>query len=415
MNEIRHRVAYVSRGVYPSFEASALQASQMAAAFARQTRDTHLFVHALFSPEDQVRQQFNMPESSLHIWSLHAGRWPSPLYNNGQLRSLAYNSAVAALLKTHPRWWRGADVSRIVFVRSRLESLYWGHLRRFVPGFKKWTFVFEAHDIAGLEYDLVTDVHPLEIEDARIRERNRRTLRALSGFDLILCVTQALADDLARWSDGRLQPHVVRHASAQPRLPHPPALPQFGDRVVLGYVGMLDVARGVETLVRAMALLPERYHLRLVGSISADAQPYVDALLGEPGMRDRVDLVGQVPVADVASEIDRCDIMVQPASDNIISLRYRAPLKSFDYMVRGKPVVAADVSCHRELYQDGVNAVLYRNQDAEHLVECVTSLVAQPRKAEALARAAWEQAAEYAYDARAQRILSLVDERKRIK
>jgi hypothetical protein len=38
------------------------------------------------------------------------------------------------------------------------------------------------------------------------------------------------------------------------------------------------------------------------------------------------------------------------------------------------------------------------------------AVVSQPEQAEAIARTAWEQSARYTYDARAQRILELLDE-----
>ena len=75
-----------------------------------------------------------------------------------------------------------------------------------------------------------------------------------------------------------------------------------------------------------------------------------------------------------------------------------------------KPIVAADVPCHRELLQDGVNARLYRYDDPEHLAACIQSLVELPREALEIVRTAWQQAAEYSYDGRAQRILELVGE-----
>ena len=60
-------------------------------------------------------------------------------------------------------------------------------------------------------------------------------------------------------------------------------------------------------------------------------------------------------------EIDRCDILVQPASKDIIDSRYATPQKAFGYMVRGKPIAAGDVPCHRSLFEDGKNAVLYQS------------------------------------------------------
>jgi len=212
-----------------------------------------------------------------------------------------------------------------------------------------------------------------------------------------------------------LQPRVVRHASALPRLSRAPIFVPYGKEIVLGYIGTMDRERGVDSLLAAMRWLPENVSLRLVGRVpgqgAGNRSPvWLADLLREPKIGERVELVPPVPIGQVAGEIDRCDILLQPASEDIISLRYRAPLKLFDYMVRGKPIVAADVPCHRELLQDGVNACMYRYNDPKHLAEKIMSLVKHPWQAEVLSQRAWEQSADHTYEARARRILELVDE-----
>ena len=74
--------------------------------------------------------------------------------------------------------------------------------------------------------------------------------------------------------------------------------------------------------------------------------------------------------------------------------------------MRGKPIVAADVPCHHELFQDGENAILYR-VDPQHLADRITYLANNPDQAERIARAGWEQSVDYTYSRRAEKILHL--------
>ena len=215
-----------------------------------------------------------------------------------------------------------------------------------------------------------------------------------------------MGDQFKYASNGRLGPHLVQHASPLPRLSHPPDLHISRDRVLLGYMGTVDLFRGVDQLLEAMRFLPDNYRLRLVGRIpgrseSGDGPQWLDGLLGDPQVGPKVELVPRVPVAQVAGEIDRCDILLQPASSHPHTAYYASPLKSFDYMVRGKPIVAADVPCHIEMFEDGVNARLYRHDDPQHLADSIKSLVNQPRQANAIALGAWAQSAESSYPARA--------------
>ncbi len=183
----------------------------------------------------------------------------------------------------------------------------------------------------------------------------------------------------------------------------------------MGYIGTIDQYRGVDQLLYAMRLLSKRYVLRLVGRISGGCEngkvpAWLGDLLQDPSIGPKVQLIPPVPTSQVADQIDQCDILLQPASSHILTLRYASPLKAFDYMVLGKPIIAADVPCHRELFRDGVNAILYKHNDVKHLAARITSLAEQPRLANSIARSAWEQSADYTYDARASRILELVEE-----
>lgn len=406
----KYHVDYLSRAVYPKTAAHALQSMQMAAAFARQTGDTQLYVRYLTEPLSQILSQYGIDGSPLEIRSLHGERLPAALrsyYGTAQV----FNFAAAALIGLDRKRDHTAEKRRILFVRSEKDYPYLSRYRRRLPWLKDWFFIYEAHDIAGLG----PQESPEDGGERSKAGRQQDLLGDLGNFDLVECVTQALASDLEQWSSGRIQPRVVRHASAMPRAAQPAKARAGAGPIILGYIGAIDTYRGVDKLLQAMRFLPDNYHLRLVGRIPelSDGGRLPDWLSGplnDPEICRRIELVPAVPVHQVAQEIDRCDILLQPASNHIFTLNYASPLKSFDYMMRGKPIVAADVPCHRELFQDEVNAVLYRLDDVEHLAARIQFLAERPELMETVARNAWEQSADYTYDARARRILDLVGE-----
>jgi glycosyltransferase involved in cell wall biosynthesis len=381
----------------------------MAAALARQAGDTHLFVHDLHASERQIRQQYAIGETPLRIWRLHAKRWPSHIYESAKARFLVYNSAVATILTLHPTWRRLCGQRRVLFVRSRLEFLYWGLLRPHVWWMRNWIFVYEAHDLQA----------KVEKENGKCGTdyRMTRTSRALAHYDLVICMTASLKRDIESLTSGRVQPVVLSLASGLPRLQHYPRAVWDGraGRVILGYVGTVDRRHGIVQVLHALRFLPDRIHLRIVGrtpedSDSRGAPAWLSEVRGDPRIATKVEFCPPVPYATVAEEIDRCDIMLLPAGLSRHRSHYVAPLKLFDYMARGKPIVAADVPAHLELLHDGVNARLYRPDDPEHLAACIMAVVNQPEQADAIAQTAWEQSARYTYDARARRILELLDE-----
>jgi glycosyltransferase involved in cell wall biosynthesis len=91
--------------------------------------------------------------------------------------------------------------------------------------------------------------------------------------------------------------------------------------------------------------------------------------------------------------------------------RYAAPQKAFGYMVRGKPILAGDVPCHRELFVDNESAVLYE-LTPKQLAERLIYLANHPDLATRIARGAWEQSIDYNFPHRVDEILSLVNPAK---
>jgi glycosyltransferase involved in cell wall biosynthesis len=254
--------------------------------------------------------------------------------------------------------------------------------------------------------------NPFDLTDGDEGKHRQAVLKAARNFDAIICNTKAQADDLKSWTNNTLQPYFIAIASPLPRLPNPPMYRPFGKKIVLGYIGTIDQYRGVHILFEAMRFLPQNYLLRIVGRFrqEKDVDPnWLNQYLQDPLIKSRVEIRLPVPISDVIGEIDQCDILLQPASSDILDSRYATPQKSFDYMVRGKPIVAGDVPCHRELFQNGKTAALYR-LDPHSLAKCVVDLVNNPAQAEQIALGAWEQSAIYNLSRRADDILSLVDQ-----
>nr|MBC8184623.1 hypothetical protein [candidate division KSB1 bacterium] len=261
MTVTNYHVDYIQRFIYPDQSASALQSIRMAAALALITGDTTLFVHDLIDNETKIKQHYGIETSPLRIFSMRSQSWPSILYRATIMRFITFNTFVAinTLMRSIKR------SKKIVFVRSRLERLYWGLLIPYLKlAHKDWIFVYEAHDVAGIRpTEAVLDGNPFDVHKGTVGRHRQRAMQSMKNFDLILCVTEALANNLRDWSDGKLNPYIVRHASALHRL-EKFVEPKFNNKIVLGYVGTIDQERGVDTLLDVMGKLPDNFILRLV-------------------------------------------------------------------------------------------------------------------------------------------------------
>jgi glycosyltransferase involved in cell wall biosynthesis len=393
------RIAYVSRVTYPDRSANALQTMHMADAFARRTGDTALFVHDLIGAEEQVRAFYGLDSSALRICRLRTRQWPAAIYDS-RARFLAYNSAVSAMVSLQ-RQWRGGGRRNVLFVRSRLETLYWGHARVYLPWLKDWVLVCELHDLQLPVHGVDPDTY-----DHRSRAATR-LVKALRQYDLVLAVTAGLASDVQSLTEGTVVPAVVPMSSGLPRAAAP-ARRNLSGPVTLGYVGAINAVHGVDELVKAAALLPEHWTVRLTGTLRPADRPWLERTIASAGVSHRVTIAPPVDYTQAAVAIDACDIAVAPAGDTRHSRHHRSPLKLFDYMARGKPIVASGVPAHLELLKDDWNALIYRPRTPADLAARVQAVAASARLAHSIATRAWEQSAAFTYDARAARILNLI-------
>jgi glycosyltransferase involved in cell wall biosynthesis len=400
------KIAYIHAASFPSTEANTFDAVWTASALAERL-DTTFIVPRLKSTREVFRQYYEIPDSRLSIQSLYLNLLPDTVLL--MFRSY-YEYALSLYLRFHPKW-AGFRGKKILYVREPRELLFWGMQKQKQKWLKDWFLCYEAHDPLGLDPNKFQGLNPFELKDGPEAAKAQAVLQAARNFDLIICNTQVLADDIKSWTNGVLQTHFIAIASPLPRLPAPPSISSFGDKVTLGYIGTIDRFRGVNILLEAMRFLPQRYTLRIVGRLRREdgVDPkWLDQYMSDPQIGARVDLNIVDSIQDVAGEIDRCDIVIQPASNDVLDSRYAAPLKSYGYMVRGKPIVAGDVSCHRELFQDGRIAALY-TLDPQSLADCILDLAAHPGRAEEMARGVWEQSAGYNLTRRVDEILTLVN------
>jgi glycosyltransferase involved in cell wall biosynthesis len=98
------------------------------------------------------------------------------------------------------------------------------------------------------------------------------------------------------------------------------------------------------------------------------------------------------------------DVLVLPNTATHISARYTSPLKLFEYMAAGRPIVASDLPALREVLTDGENALLVEPGNAAQLADAIGRLLHDPELAQRLAAAAWRDVQAYSWDRRAERL-----------
>ncbi len=225
-------LAYVSRLVLPNPAANVLQTLQMMAELNHQGVAADLFVRDMLITEEQIRKQYAIHSVPFQIRSLNMKKWPAFICHNNSLRPFAYNSAIATNLLFSSRWRTVQGRSKVLFVRSKSEIVYWGTMRFWLPWLRDWVFVCEMHDIPA------PGIHANRDKIPRTNSADSdKIVKALEHYDLVLALTEALAEDIRNLSGGRVQPSVLPSATGLERLSAPPLITFPPERIILGYLG----------------------------------------------------------------------------------------------------------------------------------------------------------------------------------
>lgn len=145
--------------------------------------------------------------------------------------------------------------------------------------------------------------------------------------------------------------------------------------VTLGFVGTLKPWHGTHLLVEAFHLLTSSgCDLRLILVGDGPERGRLEAQVRELGISGRVTFTGSVVAEDVPAWLGAMDIAVAPYP-KLVDF-YFSPLKAYEYMAAGLPVVASRIGQLERMLEDGVNGVLVEPGDPVVLARALGRLAA---------------------------------------
>ena len=239
----------------------------------------------------------------------------------------------------------------------------------------------------------------------RLTAREARVWRNAAGYVTLTRVhQQELEDRFGTRSNAAVIPDGVRLDAARALQPSPPPPP-----FTITYAGHLYPWKGVDVLITALTELPH-VQARIVGGQPGETDHVrLDGLARHVGVSDRVTFTGWLPTASVAAELARAHVLVLPNTQTHTSERYTSPLKLFEYLAAGRPIVASDLAALREILRHEDNALLVAPGSPSELATAVRRLMGDQALAAGLAQRGFDEAAYYGWATRAQRLDVVLD------
>lgn len=393
------RILYLADIRFPLDRANGIQTMETCYALVERGHDVRLLVRP--DTASQPRDPFDFYGLAHHA-GLRIER--VPVGGSESLRRLTYVAgAVGAVMGARGQ----VDV---VLTRDLTVA---GLVAR-IPRALRPPLVYESHGLAPVfaqtQPEMISGgaVAP-QAKVRRLAAREAIVWRRTEGY---VTITSGLADDLVQhFGPRRNMATVPDGARLLASRSYTPPRATLSPLVV--YAGHLYPWKGVDVLLRALV------HLPAVKAVIAGGHPAEGDLQRLKGLAallcldDRVTFTGFISRAEVAALLQTADVLVMPHTATAVSERYASPLKLFEYMVAGKPIVASDLAAVREVLRDDENACLVKPGDARALAAGIARAAGDRAVAERIARHAFDEAASFTWARRAERLESVLLEAAR--
>ncbi len=374
------RVVHLSESAIPSTTANSMQVMKMCQAMAQEGHDVTLLAPAGWDDRDKSV----LPSLWRHysVAPIFRIRWlpsprPYPNYSYGLLAG-----AYCRLAR-----------SDVVFARHLPGAVVAARIGCRV--------VFEAHDVPSAHGRL-----GWALSDVLVRQPGLERVVVTSGalgeylvgaWPLLLPASKVVVApngvDLERFDN------LPRPSAARARV-------GVGaeSRPMAGYMGHLYRGRGVDLLVELARRVPGVDFL-IVGGTDEDVA--ATRQLVDRQQARNVTVVGFVPNADLPLHLAACDVLLMPHQRRVASAggggeisRWTSPLKMFEYLAAGRPILASGLPVLREVLSDE-NAILLEPDDVDGWAAALKRVVDDPALAERLASQARRDAQRFSWRRRA--------------
>jgi glycosyltransferase involved in cell wall biosynthesis len=233
--------------------------------------------------------------------------------------------------------------------------------------------------------------------------------RVFGAAAALIALSTEIKVYLERYPTTHGRVHVIPDGVNPDRFPTglKPSCPCKPGTFTVGFLGSLKPWHGLPILVDAFAMLHQCHpnsRLLVVGDGPERANLEMD--LAARGLTQAAHLTGAVPPGEVPRLLTSMDVGVAPYPE--LPTFYFSPLKVYEYMAAGLPVVVSRIGQLAYLIQHGLTGLHCAPGDSSAFVDALVRLKQDPKLCTSLGEAAREHVIRYhTWDHVMQRILDL--------
>jgi glycosyltransferase involved in cell wall biosynthesis len=308
--------------------------------------------------------------------------WPRQLRLRTALAALGVDPAleVVGSQLMHPRW----DFWPFVFFHRRMLAKAPVIYTRVADVSRALTALGLAHHLEVHDVDTLTNKNTL----ARVVADHRR-----GRIGTLIPISQAAAERLITAGADATRIHVAHSGVKVEAFADVPVFdPGMLERPRIVHLGKLSDARG----------------LNVFRHLAAQGQCDITIVSGDAVELPGAISVPAVPPAEVPAWYAKSDVVLLPYQANVETAASMSPVKMFEAMAAGRPIIASNLPTIREVLKHEHTALLVEPGDLEAWKRALDRLRADRQVAISLAQNARAEAAKYSWARRAQGVLRAI-------
>ncbi len=241
---------------------------------------------------------------------------------------------------------------------------------------KSYKTLYEANGFPSIELPY----HYLQLKNKQILKKIRlNEIICLKDADFIICPSGVIRDYITSLGIIEDKVKIIPNGVNTDifKVCPMPCLP-----LTILYVGTLTPWQGIFSLLDALYIIKEKRKHFILNILSDRKKKFEKPLIdyaSQLNLMKHIKFLDPVEEDMVASIIAESHICVSPleySERNLI--QGCCPLKILEYMSCGRPVIASDIPCIREIIDHDINGILCNTADKEKLAHAILRLAENP-------------------------------------
>lgn len=375
----RDRILYLTFGTFPSAAAHSVNTIKMCEALAKSEYEVTLVADARKREKD--------------IFEFYRIKYPFRI-KRMKLFKIRFLGRILFLMKAY--FFSKKNAPDVLYTRDIFNA--------FLAKISRLPFIYEIHEISDTSLRKIIFKSILSSYDLKsvvfISEKLKETLMSEMG-NLFENIKQVVAHDGVDLEDFDFE-------LSQAEMRRSLNLPE--NAFIAGYTGSLFEGRGLDIILKLGSALKDVTFVLVGGEgkyLKVLERKVNDLQLGN------IITKGFVPHKMIPLYLSSYDILLMPYQTEVLHRQrkhdtalYMSPLKMFEYMAAGKPIVASSIPVLEEVLQNKVNALLVEPDDIDEWIESIRRLKEEKEIASQIGKQAKEDVKRYSWDMRVKKIVS---------